>query len=172
MKAAAVVAEVVTVVAETENGVAETVLTLREVSIVVAEATTTTTTEDLEKIKMGSLLRAKSPTVEVAEVVATLTEIEAAEVVTEVVIAATIEVAATEEAEIVPKKRAYQLSNNKTLSELDRAVNSLSSDEMKITNLEGVHSFQRSLLRVRLPAIEEESCWGNSNSSHSGDLFY
>jgi len=83
VKAAAVVAEVVTVVAETENGVAETVLTLREVSIVVAEATTTTTTEDLEKIKMGSLLRAKSPTVEVAEVVATLTEIEAAEVVTE-----------------------------------------------------------------------------------------
>ena len=161
----------VTVVAETENGVAETVLTLREVSIVVAEATTITTTEDLEKIKMGSLLRAKSPTVEVAEVVATLTEIEAAEV-TEVVIAATTEVAATEEAEIVPKKRAYQLSNNKTLSELDRAVNSLSSDEMKITNLEGVHSFQRSLLRVRLPAIEEESCWGNSNSSHSGDLFY
>jgi len=165
------VAEVVIVVAETENGVAETVLTLREVSNVVAEATTTTTTEDLEKIKMGSLLRAKSPTVEVAEVVATLTEIEAAEV-TEVVIAATTEVAATEEAEIVPKKRAYQLSNNKTLSELDRAVNSLSSDEMKITNLEGVHSFQRSLLRVRLPAIEEESCWGNSNSSHSGDLFY
>lgn len=48
------VAEVVTVVAETENGVAGTVLTLREVSIVVAEATTTTTTEDLKRIKMGS----------------------------------------------------------------------------------------------------------------------
>ena len=109
-------------------------------------------TEVLVKTKMVSPLKARKLNAEEVEVVATrpaseviaatevIEVIEAIEVI-EVVIAATTEVAATEEAEIVPRRRVRpnQLSNNKTLSELDRAVNSLSSDEMKIPNLEGVH---------------------------------
>lgn len=129
---AVAVTEVTTKVAVTEKIAAVTVLILRVESIVEVE---TTTTEVPERTRMDSSLRARRLSDEVAEVAA-------AEVIA-VVIAATTEVAATEEAEIVPRERAKLLSNNKTLSELDRAVNSLSSDEMKITNLEGVRSFRR-----------------------------
>ena len=55
--------------------------------------------------------------------------------VIEVASAAATVVAATEGAAIVPKKRVRpnQLSNNNKLSEYHREVNSLRSDEMKVT---------------------------------------
>lgn len=172
-KVAVAVAEVVNaVVEETSNGAVRIVPKHQVVSIVVDAVATTI--EVHARTKMASSLRARRRNAEAEEVVVATTTVGAATEAIEVVnAAATEETAETEEAEIDPEKRVRpsRLSNNKKLSELDRAVKSLSSDEMKITNLEGAHpsAFQ---LKARLPAIEEESCWGNSNSSHSGDLFY
>ena len=126
-------AEIDVEVAETANGAVETVLKLRErIAIVVA------TTEVPVRIKTASSSREKKLTAEEAEAAAATTAsvvaIAVAEV-KEVASAAATVVAATEGAAIVPKRRARlnQLSNNNKLSEHHRLVNSLRSDEMKVT---------------------------------------
>ena len=126
-------AEIDVEVAETANGAVETVLKLRErIAIVVA------TTEVPVRIKTASSSREKKLTAEEAEAAAATTAsvvaIALAEV-KEVASAAATVVAATEGVAIAPKRRARlnQLSNNNKLSEHHRLVNSLRSDEMKVT---------------------------------------
>ena len=126
------------VVAETANGVVETVPKLK-VSIVVGVATT----KALERIKMDLLLRERKLTAEVAEAAAAtmatvpnvVIVVAGAREVIEAASAAATGVAATEGAAIVPRKRVRpnQLSNNNKLSEHHREVNRLRSDEMKVT---------------------------------------
>ena len=137
-------AEIDVEVAETANGAVETVLKLRErIAIVVA------TTEVPVRIKTASSSREKKLTAEEAEAAAATTASVVAIAtnklskstflsvteVKEVASAAATVVAATEGAAIVPKRRARlnQLSNNNKLSEHHRLVNSLRSDEMKVT---------------------------------------
>lgn len=140
-KVAVAVAEVVNaVVEEMANGAVRIVPKHQVVSIVVDAVATTIGV--LAKTKMASLLRVRRRNAEAVEAAVATTTVGAATEANEVVNAAATEEAAETEAEIVPEKRVRpsRLSNNKKLSELDRAVKSLSSDEMKITNLEGARS--------------------------------
>ena len=123
------------VVVETAIGEVATAPKLR-VSIVVGAATK----EVPARIKMVLLLRERKLSAEAAEAVAAtmatvLNVVIAVAEVIEVANAAATVVAATEGAEIVPRKRVRpnQLSNNNKLSEYHREVNSLRSDEMKVT---------------------------------------
>ena len=129
-------AEIAVVVAEPVNGAAETVLKPR-----VRIAIEVDTRKVLVKIRMVLSSKERKMNAEAAEVAAatmvTVVAIAAAGAreVKEVANAAATVVAATEGAAIVPEKRVRpnQLSNNNKLSEYHREVNSLRSDEMKVT---------------------------------------
>ncbi len=114
-------AEIAVVVAETVNGVVETVLKLKERIVIEVDKDTT---EVLAKIRMDLLLKERKMNEEAAEVAAATTAIAVAgEIeVKEAASAAAIEVAATEGAAIVPERRVRpnQLSNNNKLSEHHR----------------------------------------------------